>query len=56
MIGRCVECRRPLNDTGADEVCFECWSQATDYEPTDKRNADRVDGFDRDDLGESPDY
>lgn len=23
---------------------------------TDKRNADRIDGFDSDDLGESPDY
>lgn len=23
---------------------------------SEKRNADRVDGFDRDDLGESPDY
>jgi hypothetical protein len=29
---------------------------AAEYKSSEKRNADRVDGYDRDDLGESPDY
>lgn len=36
---------RTLDDS---QECHECWQR--------RRDADRIDGHDRDDLGESPDF
>ncbi len=38
--------------TGNDSHCFECGQQAKQTQ----HSADIVDGYNRDDLGESPDY
>jgi len=54
----------PFGKTESDRCCHECNNDVLrarallDDGPPDHydRNADRIDGYDRDDLGESPDY
>lgn len=50
----CVCCGEYGLTLDADGVCHQCWADAE--ESMHKRSADRVDGYDRDDLGESNDY
>ncbi len=37
--------------TGKDQHCYDCGQQVKD-----QHNADVIDGYNRDDLGESPDF
>lgn len=48
----CALFTRPVQQGDLDEVPRERDLSGADF----KRSADRVDGYDRDDLGESPDY
>lgn len=42
--------------TYTTKECPECGALAYPHESSDRRTADRIDGYDRDNLGESPDY
>jgi rubrerythrin len=51
---RCVVCGTAVR-RGKNDPC-KCFPQTDAEARAERRSGDRIDGYDRDDLGESPDY